>query len=163
MTNGIRLYSSRGSLFAAVLTAELTNPELWNVIGTTIFNTRGESDIPSLKMAAHFYSFAKCFARSRRDYDQKYCYNYIRSKALIYKALGSVPDEFYVRDVAYYLNRPESLLFAYKKDCAGQYFDLLRTHWDSISNEWREFIGNELLRFPWIRRELNDRNLLVGE
>lgn len=155
----IRSHVSYGCLFAKILHEELTNPEVWNLFGTTVFNNLAESDADSLEKAAHFYAFAKLFVRKRKDYDQKYCYNYIRCKALAYKAAGLQPEDFYIRDTAFYLRRPGSWSFAYKQDCAGHYFDLLKTWWDSLSDERRKFVGQELSQVDWIRKELNYRNL----
>ena len=152
----IKSYTLRDSLFAAVLSNDLTNPEVWNIIGTTVFNNRGENDLLSLEMAAHFYSFAKCFVRTRKDYDQKYCYNYIRCKALAYKTSGSPPEEFYIRDVVFYLKKPEASFFSYRKECIEPYIDILKTQWDNISDETRKFISESLLQIGWIQKLLKN-------
>jgi hypothetical protein len=156
----IRFHMSCGCLFAKILGEELTNPEVWNIFGTTVFNNLNEDDVISLEKSAHFYAFAKYFVRKRKDYDQKYCYNYIRCKALTYKASHLQPEDFYIRDTSFYLGRPGSRFFAYKKDCAGHFFDLLKTWWDSIPDKWRKFVTEELSQVDWIQKELHARNLI---
>lgn len=140
------------SLIAAVLSNELTNAEVWNVLGTTVFNNRAEKETRSLEQAANFYTAAKCFARSNREYDQKYCYNYIRCKAMICDLKKQPPDDFFVRDTAFYLRRSDAALFAYHKECLTPFFDLVRRYWSKVSKETRSHIQGIIRDKHWVKK-----------
>lgn len=142
----------KNSLIAAVLSNELTSAEVWNVLGTTVFNSRGENDAHSLEQAAYFYTAAKCFARGNKEYDQKYCYNYIRCKAMACYLRSEPPDEFFVRDTVFYLRRPDAALFAFHKDCLTPFFDLVSLHWTSLSKETRSHIQDLARRKRWVKK-----------
>jgi len=160
----IKKYSGKGSLFAATASDELNNPELWNSFATIVFIHTSKDDIDTLNMISYFYSFAKCFARTRRDFDQKYCYNYIRCTALSYLASGLTPDDFYIRDTVFYLSKPTSTYFAFKEECTEPYFDLMAKHWDNIDMDMRHTVIESLFKkVKWARRELQNRNINKSE
>ncbi len=92
-----RQFAERRSLFAEVLSSDIINPDIWNIMGTTLFNNANGREAEQLTVAADFYSFAKCFTRNRKDYDQKYCYNYIRCASLAHKYKAHMPNSFFVR------------------------------------------------------------------
>jgi hypothetical protein len=156
----IKLYVRQGSLFAQAAGDNLINPELWNIFGTTVFNHRKENQPESLETSAQFYSLAKCFARERKDYDQKYCYNYIRCKALAYKNTNTSPEDFYLRDAAFYLARHEAVLFTHKIDCTTDLFDLIKQYWSHIAEETQMLLHERLSRVGWAKQELHARELL---
>ena len=158
----VRNYCQQGSLFAMLLsTDELRNPELWNVLGTTVFNNRREDDHMSAMQASRFYSFAKCFSRTRNGHDQKYCYNYIRCRSLAYEVAGMQPDDFYVLDVCRYLSKAEASQFRFKEEATGPYFDSLQMWWENIPDEIRLFIVTKASDVWWVKPQLRRRGLLT--
>ncbi len=152
--------NSDNSIFAIVLRCNLNNPEVWNIIGTTIYNNRGKDDVSALWQAAYFYSLAKCFARHQKDYDQKYCYNYIRCKAMAFKQINHKPDEFYIIDTVRYLKTSQAEFFSYKKDCLTGFFELVQQYWNQMQEDIRSELSirqpNQLhlLSIKWIRDEV---------
>jgi len=143
--------NAKNSLIAAVLCNELTNAEVWNVLGTTVFNNRTEKATHTLEQAANFYTAAKCFARSNKEYDQKYCYNYIRCNAMIFDLKMQPPDAFFVRDTAFYLRRPDAALFAFHKDCLKPFFDLVKRYWNKLSKETQLHVQDSIRFRPWVK------------
>lgn len=141
----------RGSDFAQILATFMSDPEVWNMFATTLMETRGpESDLEALRSAARFYSFAKCFIRERRENDQKYCYNYIRCQALVFKALGRPPGEFFILDTVRYLSTVSAAMFAYRRACTADFFDLIGEHWTTIRPSVREEVVLRIRkRFRW--------------
>lgn len=152
--------NSDNSIFAIVLRCNLNNPEIWNIIGTTIYNNREKDDVSALWKAAYFYSLAKCFARHQKDYDQKYCYNYIRCKAIAFKQINYQPDDFYIIDTVRYLKTSQAEFFSYKKDCVTEFFELVQQYWNQMQEETRSELSirqpNQLhlSSIKWIRDEI---------
>ncbi len=143
------------SIVLTVLNNELNNPEVWNILGTTMFNMSNKTDEVYLKSSSMFYSAAKCFARMRDMNDQKYCYNYIRCNSLLQKAEGVMPGEYFISDTIYYLKRRKSARFTHKKECLIPFVDLLLKYWDkydlSIKNNVKELFQKK----RWLRKEFN--------
>jgi hypothetical protein len=152
MLTTIRDFHDRGSLFAGTLTNYMNDAEVWNIMATTVFNNKKAMDAQSLDAAATLYSFAKCFARSGRDYDQKYCYNYIRCKALFFETSKRLPDPFYLNQVAFYISRSSSALFTYKEECVTPYMHLVSLNWGELSAELKTALSVAFARVEWLKR-----------
>lgn len=143
-------FSVKKSLFAQTLLYDMNNPDLWNIMGTTLMNSKVHGRHLALNIAGCCYSFAKCFARTRKDYDQKYCYNYIRCTSLEHELNCTTPSDFYFRDVWFYLSRKSAALFSFKEECTMSFFRLLQSNWDNLSEETRQIISEWMGNIPWI-------------
>ncbi|MCF7805110.1 MAG: toll/interleukin-1 receptor domain-containing protein [Candidatus Marinimicrobia bacterium] len=145
------------SIFAKVLNEELINPEIWNIMATTVFNHRDEGSPIMLRKSAYFYSLAKCFTRSMKVHSQKYCYNFINCQSMVYKYSNERPSDFFIKDVAAYLEKPTSKYFSHIKACTEEYFKLLSTYWNNFEKETKLSV-REKLSHGWIKEYL-PRNL----
>jgi hypothetical protein len=146
-------YDSQGSLFAKTLRSDLSSPETWNLLATTVFNCRVDEDSAALMQAACGYSLAKCMARSLKVHDQKYCYNFIRCRSLEQLVTPSIPVEFFFRDVAAYLTLRASALFSYKTECVEPYLRLLLRDWGKLPDETKQRIIDDISQVTWLRNE----------
>lgn len=153
MLNKINFYRDKGSILAAALRENINISDMWNIIGTILFDNRSDRSSLRLKQAAHFYSLSKCFARESNLYDQKYCFNYIRCRGLSLQLDGLPPDNFYVVDTARYLKLKSSSMFGYKEDCISPYLSLLQDHWNTLHLDTQEEVA-KLLNCWWIAKEL---------
>ena len=116
------------------------------------FNNRKKDEISFLKQAVNFYTAAKCFARNSKDYDQKYCYNYIRCKSMIFLHDKKPPDDSFVRDTIFYLNRPEAEMFAFKKECLIPFFNIVNNFFNELTYETRAHVKDLVQMKRWVRR-----------
>lgn len=151
-------YELDGSLIARYLKSDLTNPFAWNVISTTLHNNRKYmlvDDNTYNSYCALIYSIAKCFARERNEYDQKYCYNYIRSKAL--SNIANINEFIY--DAWTYISSPNGQFFNYKEDCTDSLFLLLKNHNDEINADLIKIIKKSATYYDWIMQQLNRHSI----
>jgi predicted MPP superfamily phosphohydrolase len=148
------------SIIAAALPSNLIDAEVWNCLGTTVLNLDPARGADSLKQAADFYTAAKCFARGSRANDQKYCFNYIRCKSEITKIERKCPPDYFVRDTLYYLDRPEAAQFNFHNECLEPFFEVLKIHWHSVSEDARTRAVTLIDRRQWIRRSCPTANEL---
>ena len=144
--------NSSGSIIAAALQGNLTDAEVWNCLGTTVLNLDGETSVLSLRQASNFYTAAKCFARDSRNFDQKYCFNFIRCNATMLALSGECPSDFFVRDTAFYLGRSDAALFNFHSECLTPFFELVRKFWSSISPETRAHVVNVIHGRRWVHK-----------
>ncbi len=151
----------KGSLFAGALRNDLTSSEIWNIIGTTLYNCRMDDDPGLLEQVSTYYSFAICFSSEKMIRDQKYMYNYIRLRSMCYQITGVCPPEHFVGDVSRYLNTNRAEYFTFKRDNTVVFFDIISKWWNNMSHENKEYIVGILARKrKWIREELNNREIV---
>jgi hypothetical protein len=161
----IKKYSSYSgnndnSIFAILLDSDTLNPEIWNIIGTTISNNKKEGDIPALWQAVYCYSLAKCFSHGQKNYDQKYWYNYIHSMAIALKEGNYKPPHSYIIETVHYLGESQAALFSSKKDRITDFFELLQQYWEQLEEntlcQLKSEKGNSQypLGIKWICHEL---------
>jgi hypothetical protein len=154
------------SLLAAALHTNFDSAELWNIMGTTLMVNRetAQSLANELRKASRCYAIAKCFARSKRDASQKYCFNYIKSWSLFLLEEGLIlsKDRFFLQNTAYYLttfsNHTER--FSYNFECTKPYLELLQKelpkHWDKLfPNEKKVLLKLKLTKLDWLKRPLH--------
>jgi hypothetical protein len=151
------------SLMAASLYSDTTNPEIWNVIATTIYNNTNRDNANELYSIASSYSIAKCFARDRKMDDQKYCYNFIRCRSLgmLEGEVSSEELKYFVYDTVFnHLRNYGSQFFAYGPECLRPFFEMIKKHGSKLSSRDRERFQMCLMEKPWIARkyssEIND-------
>ena len=153
---------SNSSLIAAALPSNLIDAEVWNCLGTTVLNLDPNHGIESLNQAADFYTAAKCFARGSRNPDQKYCFNYIKCRSEIVKVSGKGPTDFFVRDTLYYLDRREASHFNFHQECLDPFFEVLKIHWHTVSQDNRVRALNLIERRRWIKKSCPAANDLIS-
>jgi len=158
----VTYYTSQGSLFAMVLKNDLSSPEIWNILATTIFNYKGPVDCESLERAGLCYSLAKCFARGRMVHDHKYCYNYIRCKALELLLSQTVVGDFFVKDIGYYLEKNDSAQFSHKINCVEPFFEVIKRDWSHMAEDARDCIVSCISRVDWLKRNTRPGKQLAG-
>jgi hypothetical protein len=154
MKTTIANYAAKQSYFAIVLSNDLVNPETWNLLATTVLNTGDKENSQTFAKAAIFYSLAKCFARTRKDYDQKYCYNYIRCTSHYYDLADLLPHEFFVKDSIMYLRKRSASYFAYRNESTRFFFEFIASCWEDFSSELRNLICESLPKLTWLSREV---------
>jgi hypothetical protein len=167
MKSIIDCYQKKKSILALSLAKNLNIPDVWNIVGTIIFdNKTTDSESLNLRQAAHFYKLAKCFADENSKYqDQKYWFNYIRCRGLSINLDGFSPvdDEFYIVDTSRYLRQPSSLIFRYKEDCVKPYLELLEKlldkGWSDLKLDTKIEI-DKLLGYDWIQKEIRKKSFL---
>jgi hypothetical protein len=157
----IKIHSERNSFFAQALGKYLNSSELWNLIGTTVMENALTSDTRSLEKAALFYSFAKCFARSFRDYDQKFCYNYIYVRGHYFNLTKKVRDNSFIsfiRDTINYLaGRPDSKFFSFKEERVEPFINALSTSFETIDPDLQKLVREKLLGIDWIKKRFKNQ------
>jgi len=144
------LYDKNHTFFAIALSNQMNNPEIYNVIGTTIQNNY-QNDRNDYEKSALFYSIAKCLARSSLTYDQKYCFNYIKCKSIIYLDKKYLQDDFFIIDTIRYLRRRDVSYFSYKEECTKEYWQLIEIVWNKLSMSSRTQIKESYDIAEWIR------------
>ncbi len=157
----IKRFAERSSLFAQALLSDMTNPDIWNIMGTTLVNAEKSREGDYLSIAATFYAYAKCFTRSRKDYDQKYCYNYIRCASLAHKHEMRIPSSDFISAVVLYLSRKQSKSFKFKEECTKPFFDLIEFYWNDISIDTRKTFTEVIGYIGWAKKELVSRQLQI--
>jgi hypothetical protein len=148
----IEIYAKQGSLSAAALQEDLKNTETWNIIATTAFNHTNRHDSKKLQGIASLYSVAKCFARERKQDDQKYCYNYIRCRSLGLLHDQPVDIGGFTFDTCYYLSRLTSTFFAFKEECIQPFIELISVQKNNFLTDDRKKIGFILGKVYWLRK-----------
>lgn len=143
-------YSKKESFFASIASNEMNNPEIWNIIATTIFNNTVINNTAcdntyNLIAASLFYSYAKCFSRVNIDFDQKYCYNYIRTKSLYYIYTDiDFEDISFIEDTLNYIQSPNSFNFSHIPDCMDPFINLLSNEWSKIPEEIKNILQKKI-------------------
>ncbi|MEG4148314.1 caspase family protein [Microcoleus sp. Pol12B5] len=156
------------SIFARLLESNPTNPEIWNIIGTTISNNRKKGDILPLWQAVECYALAKWFASTQKNYDQKYWYNYIRSTAIALKEGNYQPTDSYIINIVVYLRNKRAEFFGYQKDCITDFFELVQQYWNQLQDDTRSelrsktpnpkyLLGIERIHYALIKEPKLDR------
>jgi cell fate (sporulation/competence/biofilm development) regulator YmcA (YheA/YmcA/DUF963 family) len=141
------------SFFAQLIAQSQVNAELWNVLGTCMFDNR-EKDIPAyLQGAANFYNLAICFARDKHVYDQKYFYNYVRCQAMYHVHTNTPPSTSFVQMVLEYLAKPRASMFAHKDACLAPLFSALKAHWGQFDLTTRTKFRTDLLDVKWLNKK----------
>jgi len=103
------------SLFAAACSQQITDPEVWNIIATSIHNLSYENaDWKGLKTAGQIYGLARLFTTGTYVTGEKYCYNYIRTLTEYYKRSGVAFPSLFISSVVNFLKLPLSRNFTYK-------------------------------------------------
>jgi len=162
--NIIKKYVDEGSLFASVMKSSLNSPEIWNIIATTIYDNIAKTDQSDYEMAAFYYSFAKAMARSLRENDQKYCYNYIRCKANSYKRNKRCPEKEYIDETIKYIKNYKATLFKYKEECLNEFYNIIIEYKQYIQDSLKTDIIESVNSIWWlenseiaekVRKELN--------
>ena len=149
---------SKKSVFAATLGMNFDSADVWNILGTTVYNNiknTSETNSTELRKAARFYSMAKCFSRISKDHAQKYCYNYIRCNSLAINETGFEDrHNFFAADTARYLFYPNNRakMFGYKLECLEPYLEMIQSSWSSLSKRTRKDVFR-LLRVEWLELE----------
>ena len=140
------------SIIAAVLNIDLTYAEAWNHLGTAVFDNGKINRIQSFKIASIFYTVAKCFSREKREYDMKYCYNYIRCKSNYYLESAEKVEAFFIHDTLYYLMQPKTKIFLYRSECVVDFFRLLNRDWNYFDDNMRQKIKEIIDKVSWLKK-----------
>lgn len=157
-----RLNAEKGSMLALVGVDYLLVPEYWNLLGTTIFNLAFPNLTTSCDISSLFYSVAKCFAREQRVIEQKYSYNYIRTRSLYYKHSGLVPPIGFFFDCSYFLSMTKNQNFYYKTTCCRPFFELLKEYYDQLPQKFHELYEKQILpQRYWVKKEFSKMNIGV--
>ncbi|HPQ70408.1 MAG TPA: hypothetical protein PKW95_14865 [bacterium] len=153
--SNIQHYSSKGSVLARAVLQDITSPEIWNLIGTTLINLINDvNDAQSYLHASYFYSMAKCFAKDKGCHDQKYSYNFIRAHANYYQKMDLVPDGRFIRQVTYFLAGRDISHFHYKEECIMPFLDICNRYWDQIrlDNDTKDKLKAHVKDKSWIQQ-----------
>ena len=62
------------------------------------------------------------------------------------------PDDFFVRDTIFYLNRPEAEMFAFKKECLIPFFNIVNNFFNELTYETRAHVKDLVQMKRWVRR-----------
>lgn len=151
MNNVVHYYENQGSYLAKVVARYMNHSELWNLLATTVYENRRPGDAKALRRASLFYSFAKSFARGASEYDQKFCYNFIRCQSRYYLESGDNVWSPFFKDTVFYLRRHDATLFHYKEQCVADFFTLLKAEWKFLSPEDRDSIRESVSQTRWLR------------
>lgn len=144
--------SKEESIVAAVLNINLTNAETWNQLGTAVFDNRKNNELQSFKIASNFYTAAKCFARENKEYDAKYCFNYIRCKANYYLESRKKANHFFIHDTLHYLRQPVTQFFFYGPDCVIDFFKVINRDWNDLDGQLHQKIEDTVNKFSWLKK-----------
>ena len=153
--------SKEESIVAAVLNINLTNAETWNQLGTAVFDNRQDNEQQSFKIACNFYTAAKCFARENREYDAKYCFNYIRCKSNYYLKSREKAESFFIHDTLHYLRQPITQSFFYGPDCVIDFFEVINRDWNDLGSQLHQKIEDTVNKVSWLKK-LNPLKKMSG-
>ena len=116
------------SLFASVCQEQISAPETWNIIATSLNNISSEdNDQNALKTAGKIYGLCRLLTTGTKLTSEKYCYNYIRTLTKYYNiTTATLPDSF-ISNVVTFLKMPLARQFSYKYEALSEFMNMIST------------------------------------
>jgi hypothetical protein len=145
-----------GSLFAAALSENYLDSDIWNMMGTCAMLHRDDLGTPvAASMASSFYLPAVRFAARAPAARLKYQYNYLHSRAVEYEAVGDDAGDFLVSAVRF-LSSAVAQFFHYRDERAEPLWKLIKRDWSRLSPATRAELRRLIITRKWIQNNLPD-------
>lgn len=158
----LRQHRANGSLLASVVGDNTLDAEVWNAIGTLLWDAiqNGSLDLnpETMRMGALYYRWAMFYSKGspagRSMASMKYRYNAYHSWSTYYLAAKIRPPEEFFSDVAHYVGRFEHVNFAWHSERLEPFAELLSHYLADLEPGTKKDISKAFRRDGWMYRRL---------
>lgn len=153
----IRQWAQKNSLLALALREDTLNPEIWNLLGTSLLDFHSdEIPLENIKKSIEFYRLAFWLSKEKPSLQNpKFGYHFIERISELYSRQNTLPTESDLYICIQFYKSNVSQAFHYKEERSKIFFELIEKNWNSLSLKIQTELL-QLLKIRWIKKLIND-------